>query len=486
MYIKLISVLVILGCFCRISVAEELIQAPAAIHISSTVSDGKLSIPEIIATAKENGIKVIIFTDHAMVKWEYGLWPLRKIIKKTVERNSISTYGIKRYLREIEDAQKKNPDLVLIPALESAPFYYWSGNPFKNNLKLHNWHKHILVIGLGKAEDYKNIPSVSNGNSLYLRFRIWLLWPILTLLAGVFCLRKRQFGYKDLQGRSLGPYSLKWRIFGIVVIIFSLLFLFNNFPFAEFKFDQYHGEQGVGPYQNLVDYVNNKGGLTFWAHPEAEYIKRIGRVEVETREYSDYLLDTSDYSGFAVFTEGYKIGRPGNIWDSVLKQYCLGERKSPVWAISELDFDVTGDLAEYIKGLRTVILVPSLTREAVLEALGHGRMYVVRGKPGLVLDKFVIHDSLSDVNVTMGDKIELSGNPVVKMGGHFPDKRSKRVKINLIRNGVVTKTFEVMSPFEIDYQDDYFDKGKKIYYRIEIRYAGGILATNPVFVKFGN
>jgi hypothetical protein len=486
MYIRLISVLIILFCLGGIGAAEELIQAPAAIHISSTVSDGKHSILEIIEIAKENGIKIIIFTDHDLVKWEYGLRPLRKIIKKTVEKNSIFTYGIKRYLREIEDAQKKNPDLVLIPAVESAPFYYWSGSPFKHNLKLRSWHRHILVIGLEKAEDYNDLPSVSNESSPYIGFRIWLLWPILSLLAGVFCLRKRKFSYKDLQGRQLGPYSLKWQIFGMVIIILSLLFLFNNYPFAEFKFDQYRGEQGIGPYQNLIDYVNNKGGLTFWAHPGAEYKRRIGSVEVETLEYSGYLLDTSDYTGFAVFTEGYKTARPGDKWDRILKQYCLGKRKSPVWAISELDFDVTGNLSTYLTDIRTIVLIPHLTKTAVLEALKGGKMYAVRGKPGLVLDKFIIQDSLTDINGTMGENIEVSGNPIVKISGHFPDNHSKPVKINLIRNGTVTKTFEVMSPFEIDYQDDYSDEGSKIYYRLEIKYSGGSLVTNPVFVKFGH
>ncbi len=486
MRIKLITVLAILCFLCSISAAEELIQAPAAIHISSTVSDGKHSIPEIVETAKENGIKVIVFTDHDLIKWEYGLWPLRKIIKKTIERNSIITYGIKRYLREIEDAQKENPDLILIPAVESAPFYYWSGSPFKHNLKLHSWHRHILVIGLEKAEDYKNLPLVSNSNSLYLRFKVWLLWPIIILLTGVFCLRKRKFRYKDLQGRQLGPYSLKWRIFGIATIILSLLFLFNNYPFAEFKYDQYHGEQGIVPYQNLIDYVNNKGGLTFWAHPEAEYTRRIGEVEVETLGYSGYLLDASDYTGFAVFTEGYKTARPGGIWDSVLKQYCLGERKSPAWTISELDFDAAGNLSTYMTDIRTIILIPRLTKTAVLEALKGGKMYAVRGNPGLVLDKFIIQDSLSDINGTMGDSIELSGNPILKISGHFPDKLSKSVKINLIRNGSVIKRFELSSHFKIDYQDDYSDEDRKIYYRLEIKYSGGSLVTNPVFVKFGH
>ena len=84
----------------------------------------------------------------------------------------------------------------------------------------------------------------------------------------------------------------------------------------------------------------------------------------------------------------------------------------------------------------------------------------------------------------MGDEIDLDGNPAVKISGHFADGRSETVKISLIRNGVISEIFEVVSPFEVNYQDDYSDGGKKIYYRIEIRYPGGILVTNPIFVEF--
>ena len=112
---KLILALVILGCFCRISAGEELIQAPAAIHISSIISDGKHSIQEIAEIARENNIKIVILTDRDSMKWQYGVRPLRKVIKKTVEANSVFKYGIKQYLREVEQAQSHNPDLVLIP-----------------------------------------------------------------------------------------------------------------------------------------------------------------------------------------------------------------------------------------------------------------------------------------------------------------------------------------------------------------------------------
>ena len=114
MFFKLILALVILGFFCDMGRGDDLIQVPAAIQISSTVSDGKYSISEIVKIAKDNGVKVVILTDRDFMRWQYGLWPLRRVAKKTVESNSVFNYGIKRYLKEIEDTQEKNPDMALI------------------------------------------------------------------------------------------------------------------------------------------------------------------------------------------------------------------------------------------------------------------------------------------------------------------------------------------------------------------------------------
>lgn len=479
-----------LFCLCRISEAEDLIQVPAAIQISSTVSDGKLSIPEIIEAARKNNIKVVILTDRDFMRWEYGLRPLRRIIKKTVEAGSIATYGIKRYLKEIEELQKKNPDLVIIPGAESAPFYYWSGSPFKNSLKMHNWHKHILVIGLEKAGDYRNLPSVSNPSALALPFSfkdIYHLWPIFILAIGILCLRKRQFDYRNFQGKQLGPYSRVWRTCGVILIFFGLLFLYNNFPFCSFKYDQYHGNQGIRPYQNFIDYVRQKGGLTFWAHPEAEYIQDRGRVKIETREHTSNLLEASDYTGFAIFYEGYeKVGRPGGIWDELLKQYCHGQRKVPIWVIGGLSFDTTGDLNEYIQDLRTVCLIPKLNKAEVLNALGNGKVYVIRGgrSSQFVLDKFIIKDALSGIEKGMGEEIALKQKPQLEIKGYFLEAGQQPCKIKLIKNGIIVKTFDTASPFDITYEDGDGVKERKIYYRIEVESKDLLLVSNPIFVKF--
>jgi hypothetical protein len=472
----------------NIGKGQELIQAPAAIHISSTVSDGKYSIDEIVEIARLNDVKVVIITDRELMRWEYGLWPLRNIIKKTVESNSVFKYGIKRYLNAIRKAQEKNPDMAIIPAVESAPFYYWEGNPFGNNLKMYNWHKHILAIGLDGVDDYRHLPVIGNRRALSLPFRlkdVYRLWPVLILIVGVLYLRKRKFRYRDLKGHSLGPYSRPWQIFGGVFIVIGFLFFLNNYPFCEFKFNQYQGDLGIMPYQNFIDYVNQRGGVTFWAHPEAEYIQKRGRVSIETRAHTGDLLEAKDYTGFAVFYEGYKkVGHPGGIWDDVLLQYCQGKRKSPIWAIAGLSYDQTGELSNRMKALRTVFLVPELNKAAVLEALKKGRMYAVKGGKSsqFILDRFIVTDSSTSAYAIMGEEIKLKGKPVIEISGQFLNNLKRNIEIKLIRNGQIIKTFEVSSPFDISYQDDYEARQGKIYYRLEIESAGLLLVTNPIFV----
>ncbi len=487
----------------QIALAEDFIQAPAAIHMSSTVSDGKYTRLEIIEIAKQNNIKVVIITDRDLMHWEYGLWPLRNIVKKTVEDKSLFKYGIKRYLEEIKNLQKENPGLVLIPAIESAPFYYWQGNVFKN-LTMYNWHKHLLVMGLETVKDYENLPLAGNGKGLVLPFRfkdIYRLWPILIILIGILCLYKRQFNYKDLYGRQLGPFSRKWQICGGVLTIIGLLFLLNNYPFRNLKFDQYQGDLGIKPYQDFIDYVNKAGGLAFWAHPEAENIEKIGKVNIETREHTRDLLWAYDYSGFAIFYEGYKkVGCLGGLWDEIL---CQGKRKAPIWAIAGLSFDSTGNLSGYMKELRTVLLMRGFTKQKALEALKKGRMYAMIGARSseFVLDKFIIKDILNGAEKTMGEEIESEEKPQLQISGHFLNPvrnnigvvgnseisngvngQNKPLKIRLIKNGVIIKTFEATSPFDISYEDENNEKDAKFYYRLEIESEGILVVTNPIFV----
>lgn len=388
--------------------AGELFQVPAAIQIASTVSDGKYSLDEIVRTARENGIKIVILGERDFMRWEYGLWPLRGLIKKTVESNSLFAYGIERYFKEIERLRKQNPDMLIIPGVESAPFYYWEGSPFRENLKIKNWHKHMLIVGLKKIEDYENIPSLSNPRG----------------------------------------------------------------PGGSFRYDQYHGDLGPKPYQNLIDYVNQRDGLIYWAHPEAGNISSRGDIGIETREYPADMGKTDGYTGFTVFYDGYeKTGKPGGIWDKLLKEYCRGERKSPVWAIGGLGFDQGGELSAAMKDLKVILYLSEWSQEAVLAALREGRNYVILGGSNLKLEGFAVE--IKD------DK------PLVKIKGYAASDKDIRLQIKLIRQGAVIKTFEAGNIFDIVYEDPSYVKGEKTYYRLEIDCAGGMLIANPVFVGMG-
>ena len=69
----IIAAILIISDQAKICYAEEAIkQVNALIHVSSTVSDGKLTIPEIVKIARENDIRIVILTDMDFMRWQYG------------------------------------------------------------------------------------------------------------------------------------------------------------------------------------------------------------------------------------------------------------------------------------------------------------------------------------------------------------------------------------------------------------------------------
>lgn len=141
--------------------AQEYRLERGVMDLHSNISDG-LYPPETTADFfKKEGIKVLIFGDSALRKWEYGLWPLRNLIKKTIQEKSVLRLGADKYLKELESLQNKFPGLLIIPGLEASPFYYWEGSPFSKNFSLNDSYKEFLVIGLGQR-DFQDMPIVGN------------------------------------------------------------------------------------------------------------------------------------------------------------------------------------------------------------------------------------------------------------------------------------------------------------------------------------
>jgi hypothetical protein len=439
------------------------------LHIHSNFSSGKDSIEEIVDLAKQHNIDCVVLTDHFLRKVEYGLWPFRGIIKKSVSLPSVMKLGVEKYLSKIEEMNKKQKDVIVIPGLEITPHYFWSIE--ENSLVINNLHKHMLIMGLDKKNLFYSLPVIGNESNAG-KVRILSFWPIVFILLGIFF--KSKF-----------------------LVIFSIIFLTINYPFKYLPFDQYKNYSEL-PYQNLINYINSIPQyyktnsitpLIVWAHPEATnyekkvLLKKIRGLNVytQTKPYCGSLLKTYNYDGFAIFAEGYReVGNIGGIWDNMLNEYCRGIREKPVFCYSEVDYgESTGEL--FVK--KNILYIRQKDYKNILLALKKGNFYSLwRDKEKeLVLENFrfcdekVIFGEIYNKNV---DKIKISFD--VKFNPKT--KNNRKIVVRIIKNGNIVFTKE-----GYDYVNVFFEEEKpktKSYYRIfiESEYPN-MIATNPVFVE---
>ncbi len=451
------------------------------IHLDSTVSGGALSPEEVARIAHDAGVEIAIFTDHDTMRWEYGLLPLRSFVRKVVEKNSIHSYGEASYLKTIRGLNQKYPGMLIVPGAESIPFYWWKGSYFTKDLTLMDGHKHLLVMGLKNAEDYKNLPSIGRGYPRKITSGTCMsLWPACFFVFAWFL-------FSSAKGK---PNGKPLKIAGTMCLFPGIIVLLNNFPFTAPCYDQYHGSRGTAPYQEVINYVNSRGGVTFWAHPELveEGNREISGVKCITEPYHENLLKAHDYTGFAAFAAGTKfIIPPGGIWDQILNQYRKRERNRPVWAIGEVDF---GDDDSFsIKDSQTIFLLKDKSEEAVIEALKAGRIYALHlytvNAPTLVLDNFTVENVAGKTVAYMGDELRTGENPHLRI--HVScletDMKNAGYKIDIIRNGEVIHQFKSSGNTEMIYDDNYFKSGECVYYRLDIDGPSRII-SNPIFVKF--
>jgi hypothetical protein len=424
---------------------------------------------------------------------------------------SISRYGFAKYLSELESLSRKYPEMILIPGVETAPFYYWEGSLLKHSLKIKDWHRHILVVGITEAQDLESLPNVANPLSL-LRSLAWYdvfrLFPFALLALGLFLFFRRECHYTDEKGLVCSRFALRWRITGIVIGILGILFIINENPFMPVSYDQYEQDLGYRPYQALIDYARNHGGLTFWSHPEAAYVAERDGVAIETAAHPEALLETTGYTGFCIFMEGDDVvGKPGGQWDQTLLEFCRGERKTPVWAVTGMAFD-TGDREELIgrmKRARTCVLGNVLNRYDVMDAMRWGRMYasVGGGERPLILQDFSLLDSSSGQEARIANLFFISGSVIVTVRAdeegweerieedgaldkegpmEGPKEGPKDTQIQLIRNGEVIKTERVSVPVRFIHIDTK-PVTERSFYRVVIKRGGQTIATNPIFVE---
>ena len=478
MVLKRITCILVLGLvsvtFCiRSGFSDDYQQVAGLIDLRTTYSDGSHDLNFLIDLAKKRGFEVLFINDHDRMAMEYGIFPFRNIIRKREEMPSINSRGAEKYFQDIKLAAQQHPEIILIPGSETAPFYYWTGSPFKDNLTAHNWERHLLIMGLENPQDYKNLPILHNGfSALYSRqlSPLSIIFLILMFLGFILALKR---GYS--------------RILGIVILVNASLMLIEFHPFKSSLFDQYSGDQGYLPYQELIDYVGDKGGMVFWTHPEATagMNAKKGPITVNTPPHPEALLMTKDYTGFgAIYGTWITATEPGLEWDRVLLEYCRGERNTPAWGVSTAGFHEEGRVGEKLGNFPTVFLVKKKTKVEILTALKEGRMYACRSSNNFrrfVLKDFSVSDSLSATSAIMGNTITLDSKPKISIKISSSDKESYAINVRLIRSGELINTFTGTTPFVVNFEDDYVKPEKQIYYRLDIP---GTLVSNPIFVKF--
>lgn len=108
----------------------------ADLHIHTTYSDGKLSVPEVVDLFGKSGVKIIAITDH-LCEEKTVLGKASRVLNKTLTRHSFDGY-LEEIQREASRAMKDYGMLVL-PGLEIT----------KNSMSF-NRSAHMVAVGINE------------------------------------------------------------------------------------------------------------------------------------------------------------------------------------------------------------------------------------------------------------------------------------------------------------------------------------------------
>ncbi|MBI5186242.1 MAG: SH3 domain-containing protein [Nitrospinae bacterium] len=455
----------------------EYIPLVGVTDLRSKFSDGCFTLKTLAEMCIERKIEAMIVMDHDRYSLEYGIFPFRNLLRKKVEKSSLLLNGADSYLRAFENLKYEFENFIAIPGVESAPFYYWTGGVFSNDLTANLWENHISIVGMENPSDYKGLPTLdSNFSTEYFWsfFKGFIFFFLSALVGAVMILWEGYF-----------------RIGGIAVLSINLLLMISYHPFRSSPFDQYHGPQGLTPWQLTLDYANSLGAMTFWHHPESSSgIGQKGPISVNTPPHPQDLLLTYGYTGFqAVYEDTITVTEPGREWDQALTQFLRGERKNAVWGIGGHDYHCEGTSNIRLSDVKTIFLVASKTKEGVIAAMRGGKMYAVRQSQQkdyrLSLDEFSVQKADGSEKAIMGDAINVSEKPSIRVRLSTTDRKNHELTLSIIRSGEKIKEATATTPVDFQLEDDYFNPGETVFYRVKAYIHGdNYLIANPIFVLF--
>jgi hypothetical protein len=465
-------------------------QLVAAFHVHSTMSTGSWTLEEVVQHTEALAIDALVLSENFVLRYEYGLFPFRGALRIHTQFPSVLEYGIRNFLEEVEHVKARHPKILLIPGVEVAPYYHWTGSLWDDTLTMHDAQKNLLVLGLSSQIDYETLPALGNTFSYqYGWHSIGSVAPALLFIPAMW-LWRRSTNQRHASGT---PKTRLWgKICASALGGIALGLLVNAWPFSQPQFSPYESQLSSIPYQALIDAVDNLGGIAIWSLTEAKdfskhAIRPLGNVTIKTNPHPEVLLQTTHYNGFGgVYQDTRTITNPGGIWDQALTQYLAGDRKNPPFTYGEIAFHTQGQAGIELDQVLTVLWVQERTTAGVLEALRTGHSYAVGQyghSYGLRLQSFSVECGKGTSSALSGETVvrQTSCIPIVMISGFATDQGTHPISIRVIRSGQVVSAYDTNTPFDIQFTDTQAPLEAPMYYRIDI-HGQGELMSNPIFL----
>jgi hypothetical protein len=472
-----------------VSAAEQRVPLRVAIHVHSTASTGTLSLEALAVRAEQQGLDAIVLSDNFSLEYEYGLQPLTGLLKKTISFPSVLSYGVERYLDEIQSVQASHPQLVIVPGVEVAPFYYWTGSLWHGDLTMHDAQRNLLVLGLTKAEDYRALPARGNPASFTVDgASLANAAPLLLVIPALFLWKPRRQLVKGWRE----PVSAARRTVAVGCLVLAVATLVNAWPLGTPPFSSYE-PQGYRPYQAVLDVANQRGAVVLWSMTEAHDLQShafgpLGTVTVKTDAHPEALALTGGYAGFGgLYQDTRMVTAAGGLWDQVIQAHKSTAQSAVPTMIGEIAFHGLADKGKDLDRVLTTVFAKERSVAAVLEAIRSGHVYAVAEgdhRVMLTLDEFSLGCDCNQATVGIGERLALpsGSHAVATVRLSARDGQPHPVTLRLIRSGEIIGMTKAETPLHYQLADvqPVSDGGE--YYRLEVIGQSGELLTNPIYV----
>ncbi len=473
-----------------VSAAEQRVPLRVAIHVHSTASTGTLSLEALAARAEQQGLDAIVLSDNFSLVYEYGLQPFPGLLKKTVSFPSILSYGIEPYLDEVTAVQARHPQLVIVPGVEVAPFYYWTGSLWRGDLTMHDAQRNLLVLGLTTAEDYRALPARGNPASFTMDgASLANAAPLLLVVPALFLWKPR---HRLVEGRR-EPVSVARRTVAACCLVLAVATLVNAWPLGTPPFSSYESQLGYRPYQALLDVANQRGAVVLWSMTEARDLQShafgpLGTVTVRTDAHPEALALTSGYAGFGgLYQDTRMVTSAGGLWDQVIQAHRGTAQSAVPTMIGEIAFHGLADKGKDLDRVVTTVFAQERSVAGVLEAISSGHAYAVAEgdhRVMLTLDEFSLGCDCDQAIVGIGERVALpsGSHAVATVRLSARDGKPHPVTLRLIRSGEIIGMTKAETPVHYQLADTQPVPDGGAYYRLEVVGQSGELLTNPVYV----